>query len=102
MDLSWASETTVNKGLGIAKGSFKWNEVEQDGDAKADGVGKSRSVTNLDGDTTIGTETQTATQRFELRDISVMFPEGRLSVISGTHRLFQVWNLSKLSLRSHC
>lgn len=83
MDLSSASEADLTKGLGIAKGSFKWNEVEQDGERDADNIEISRSVDTLDSNTTVGPETQTGTQRFKLRDISVMFPEGQLSVITG-------------------
>ncbi|KAF8890914.1 multidrug resistance-associated ABC transporter [Infundibulicybe gibba] len=77
------------EGLGLANASFKWNEVEE---AKADDQGKDKDKTpsrplstlSIDSATDVSSPTdETPDHRFELRDISVMFPEGELSVITG-------------------
>lgn len=67
--------------LGIKNGSFKWNEVE-------DGVkddSDSATVTD-DSDTAVTSDTDgqsTGDHRFELKDINVIFPEGKLTLITG-------------------
>ncbi|KAH9943429.1 multidrug resistance-associated ABC transporter [Epithele typhae] len=78
-------------GLGIVNGSFKWNEVE---DKKEDkGKGKAKEPSN--GASSVSDETATAVDetesvlaaatdhRFELRDINIRFPEGKLTVVTG-------------------
>ena len=76
------------EGLGIIKGSFKWNEVEEKDDKdKGKGKGKApgSSVSNTESDaaSTLGAEAA-AERRFELRDVSVIFPDGQLTVVTGT------------------
>lgn len=66
------------EGLGIIKGSFKWNEVEEKGDK-----GKGRVTASADSDTTSILAEATSDRMFELRDISVIFPEGQLTVVTG-------------------
>jgi hypothetical protein len=68
-----------DEGLGIENGSFKWNEVvENTADKKS---------TNLDSESTTGTAIadpeESTDHKFELRNISVLFPEGQLSIITG-------------------
>lgn len=69
-----------DEGLGIENGSFKWNEVE-------DGVkddGDSATVID-DSDTAVisNNDGQSRYRRFELKDVNVMFPEGKLTLITG-------------------
>jgi ABC-type multidrug transport system fused ATPase/permease subunit len=87
-DNSGESVEEFENGLGIVKGTFKWNEIESRKDGKGAVNGKSTPTPVVSSDTASGTETQTTLaesdeHRFELRDISVMFPEGQLSVITG-------------------
>jgi len=67
--------------LGFANASFKWNEVEtpRNGDKKPDHEATTESEITID--TSLFAEPRD--HRFELRDISVIFPEGKLTVITG-------------------
>ncbi|KAI0070122.1 multidrug resistance-associated ABC transporter [Panus rudis PR-1116 ss-1] len=83
-------------GLGIINGSFKWNEVEEkledkdNNKKKTSGASDSNSSSNTQstvvgesdthGEGDLGAE---GDHRFELRDITVMFPEGELTVVTG-------------------
>lgn len=75
--------------LGIERGVFKWNEVEEkDLDEDKKGKGKHTDATIIPADIVVEADraslaSDTATQRFELRDISVRFPEGKLTVVTG-------------------
>ncbi|KAJ7917702.1 hypothetical protein B0H13DRAFT_1994625 [Mycena leptocephala] len=81
--------------LGLENASFRWNELaeeEEDVDVRngnEDGNGRKRSPTSsIDGSTARGDDSGSEgggneNNKFELRDISVMFPEGKLSVITG-------------------
>ncbi|KAJ7846310.1 multidrug resistance-associated ABC transporter [Mycena leptocephala] len=81
--------------LGLENASFRWNELaeeEEDADVRngnGDGNGRKRSPTSsIDGSTARGDDSGSEgggneNNKFELRDISVMFPEGKLSVITG-------------------
>lgn len=99
------SEETES-GLGIINGTFKWNEVEEKKDDDKD-KGKGKDVpkkangthdtngTNGSGpdagpsdDATIADSasamaSNSGDHRFELKDITVMFPEGKLTVVTG-------------------
>ncbi|KAJ6491631.1 hypothetical protein C8R47DRAFT_1214434 [Mycena vitilis] len=71
--------------LGLEKASFKWNEVEEDLDAKADKNGK-KAATASETDSILTVETETgsvADHKFELKDISVIFPDGELTLVTG-------------------
>lgn len=94
-------------GLGILNGTFKWNEVEvkkKDSQGKGKDVPKkskgSDSVSSADGsgddagppspgeastiiDSASPTAGSTGDHRFELKDITVMFPDGQLTVVTG-------------------
>ncbi|KAJ7725290.1 hypothetical protein DFH07DRAFT_970902 [Mycena maculata] len=78
-----------NKGLGLENASFKWNEVEVE---KEDSVpskapesnAQSASSSLVDVSTVVDSDIgEPQAHRFELKDISVLFPEGQLSVITG-------------------
>ncbi|GBE87310.1 ATP-dependent bile acid permease [Sparassis crispa] len=85
------------EGFGIVNGTFKWNEVEEKDEGKdkngkqkqraSSDSGSDETNTVVEGQSSAGdTEGDMAvdmTHRFELRDISVMFPEGELSVVTG-------------------
>ncbi|OBZ77340.1 ATP-dependent bile acid permease [Grifola frondosa] len=80
---------TDEEGFGIVNGTFKWNEVEEAKD-KDDGKGKTNDSGNsspMDESDTVVDSASTSgiggDHRFELRDISVVFPEGQLTVITG-------------------
>ncbi|TFK95320.1 hypothetical protein BDV98DRAFT_517859 [Pterulicium gracile] len=88
------SSTTSNgsdEGLGIERGCFKWNEVEEptsDSGSESPASDSSESVPgSSDGDLlhvrTASTSTAGVAAQFELRDIDVMFPEGELTVVTG-------------------
>ncbi|KAH7927030.1 hypothetical protein BV22DRAFT_1032254 [Leucogyrophana mollusca] len=77
---------SLDDGLAIENGTFKWNEVpEKPDDAKPNGKSKAPSggtETSVDSDSATAVS-EHEDHRFELRDISVRFPEGELSVITG-------------------
>jgi len=68
------------EGLGIIKGSFKWNEVED----KDKGKATKSSASNTESDTASTLTDAALERRFELGDISVIFPDGQLTVVTGT------------------
>ncbi|KAJ7121096.1 multidrug resistance-associated ABC transporter [Mycena epipterygia] len=73
------------EGLGIDNASFKWNESTQ-GPAGLAGKDSTLSTTLGVGDSILDVregESEIQDQHFELRNISVKFPEKRLSVITG-------------------
>ena len=70
------------EGLGIIKGSFKWNEVEEKG-GKDKGKSAKPSASDSDRDATSTLAEDDPERRFELRDISVTFPDGGLTVVTG-------------------
>ncbi|KAL1948407.1 hypothetical protein VTO73DRAFT_12482 [Trametes versicolor] len=98
------SEET-DAGLGIVNGTFKWNEVEQkkeddkgkgkDAPKKANGSDSTNGANGAGHDSPPSDETATladsasamatnsSDHRFELRDITVLFPEGKLTVVTG-------------------
>jgi hypothetical protein len=99
-------------GLGLENASLKWNEVEEAKDLDKGKDSNTSLTTSTDDETNAAlgreedavTETQsnngeTADHRFELSDISVRFPEGELSVITGptasgkTAMLVCAWHL---------
>ena len=71
------------EGLGVIGGSFKWNEVEEKGDKDRGKVAES-SASNAELNAPSTFAGAAPERRFELRDISVIFPNGQLTVITGT------------------
>ncbi|KAJ7764232.1 hypothetical protein B0H16DRAFT_1526418 [Mycena metata] len=83
------------EGLGLEAASLRWNQLaeEEDADADADaGAGKQQQQrgspeSSIDGSTARGDDSGSEggheNNQFELKDISVLFPEGKLSVITG-------------------
>ncbi|KAH7911841.1 hypothetical protein BJ138DRAFT_1125686, partial [Hygrophoropsis aurantiaca] len=92
-----ADSNSDDDGLAIDNGTFKWNEVPEDAkadDGKAKAKAKAKADTNNSKAADVETETavdadsiaaalENEDHKFELRDISVRFPEGELSVITG-------------------
>ncbi|KAI0065886.1 multidrug resistance-associated ABC transporter [Artomyces pyxidatus] len=87
-----ASEDDFVKGFGIENGTFKWNEVEEKAaDKKEDGkkpANGSESTTptvveNDEADRSSVSIGEAGDHRFELKDITVLFPERQLSLITG-------------------
>ncbi|KAF8526563.1 hypothetical protein BU17DRAFT_82663 [Hysterangium stoloniferum] len=94
-----SSET--DQRLGISHASFKWNEVEDDkktqtpaADSATNTLPKSSSSSIAESQngpalsdsvsiTSQGTSQGTEDRKFELRDIDVIFPEGKLTVVTG-------------------
>jgi type IV secretory pathway ATPase VirB11/archaellum biosynthesis ATPase len=86
-----AGDDDATKGLGIEKGTFKWNEVEE----KDDGTAKTpESIALTPTDDAVqgandGTErgsitgSEASNHRFELRDVDIVFPERQLTVVTG-------------------
>ena len=77
-------------GLGIEKGSFKWNEVErpEERSDKMNSYGRSESGFSVTAETVVGEAMGVGDEvdvdhTFELRDINVKFPEGELTLITG-------------------
>ena len=77
-----SQEHSSKEGLGIIKGSFKWNEVEEKDDKDKGKVANS-SASNSESDTASTLADAALERRFELRDISVIFPGGQLTVVTG-------------------
>ncbi|KAF9490898.1 multidrug resistance-associated ABC transporter [Pleurotus eryngii] len=84
-----------DEGLGLANVTSKWNEVEEKEKGKgkdmkniANGNGASTpadEIATIVGDTTSagGPDEEQLDHHFELRDVTVMFPEGHLTVVTG-------------------
>ncbi|KAJ7660132.1 hypothetical protein DFH06DRAFT_1472233 [Mycena polygramma] len=85
-----------DEGLGLEHATLRWNELAKEDEASnGNGKGKSTSPSSSIGGSTAqgddsgsgsGSETDggaSENNRFELRDISVRFPDGQLSVITG-------------------
>ncbi|KAI0357687.1 multidrug resistance-associated ABC transporter [Trametes cingulata] len=74
------SEESVT-GLGIINGTFKWNEDRLDAETfKSNNA--HRSGASFPNDPSLSTEIVNE-RRFELKSISVIFPEGKLTVVTG-------------------
>ncbi|KAI0672201.1 multidrug resistance-associated ABC transporter [Trametes maxima] len=86
------SNETSATGLGILNGSFKWNEVQQGDEVQGGGVPNSAAIptsinpsdssstaANSTSDTAVGSSDRS----FMLKDINVLFPEGRLTLVTG-------------------
>ena len=75
-------QRTNEVGLGIIKGSFKWNQVEEKGDKGKGKVTKS-ATSSAGSDATLTPPEAIPEDVFELTDISVIFPDGQLTVVTG-------------------
>ena len=75
-------ERASKEGLGIIRGSFKWNEIEEKDD-KDKGKATSSSSSTAESDSASTLAEAALERRFELRDISVNFPDGQLTVVTG-------------------
>jgi ABC-type multidrug transport system fused ATPase/permease subunit len=81
----YAEEQLEEDGLGIENGSFKWNEVDEvKADKNKDIANKKTVASNQVAENeSDATNDEGVDCRFELRDINILFPEGRLTVIAG-------------------
>lgn len=68
-------------GLGIEHASFKWNELEPKESTKTDNA-KSSSGSE-DTSTSAEDSPEPVDHKFSLKDISIQFPEGELTLITG-------------------
>ncbi|KAF7979924.1 hypothetical protein HWV62_40336 [Athelia sp. TMB] len=86
-----AADADADAALGIENASFKWNAVDeakeqQKADAKAGKKGKDKkdkAKSRAASEATVVAPDAPADHQFELRDISVVFPDGKLSCITG-------------------
>jgi len=71
--------------LGIINASFKWNEIEkEDGlNVATNGHGSESESTMEPGDSVSVTSNGAEERKFELREINVIFPEGKFMVVTG-------------------
>ena len=76
------SQTDEDDGLGIENGTFRWNEaVEAKEDKDKTKIPTTEEVANTS--ESLDEPFLENDHRFELKDISVMFPERELSLITG-------------------
>lgn len=68
-----------NEGLGIENGTFTWNAVEEDNQPEVKTPSGEVTITET-GSESIEESTE---YRFELKDITINFPEGKLTCITG-------------------
>ncbi|KAI0041568.1 hypothetical protein FA95DRAFT_1565261 [Auriscalpium vulgare] len=94
-----AADADIVKFLGIENGTFKWNEVEEKKDDKdkkdaAKKDGKKASTTSLPSstaDTAVESDeadrasltAEVGDHRFELKDVSIVFPDSKLTLVTG-------------------
>ncbi|KAG1773289.1 hypothetical protein EV702DRAFT_1131440 [Suillus placidus] len=76
--------------LSIENGFFKWNEVPEKPEENSKAKGKNHSPTSSSDESATAVDSESESIRsppedhkFELKDISIRFPEGELSVITG-------------------
>jgi len=81
-----------DEGLGLEKATFKWNEVTEPAEAdkgKTTGspsASRTPSVNGEESGTVVedsASVAESGDRVFELRDISVIFPSGQLTVVTG-------------------
>ncbi|KAJ7863247.1 hypothetical protein B0H13DRAFT_2237135 [Mycena leptocephala] len=74
--------TSEDEGLGLENASFRWNKVEEaqtTGQSEAQDLTPQSESSSLADASTINDEDP----RFELKDVSVLFPENKLSLVTG-------------------
>ena len=84
-------EIGYNSGLGIVNGSFRWNAVAEGKEGKGKNRAEDRKSSAMmgaeeEGETALllpAADEADEVPKFELRDINVMFPEAKLTVITG-------------------
>lgn len=83
-----------DEGLGLENASFKWNEVTENTEAKGKGTNGTadssprpsstdETETIVDDNVSERSGSDSGDRKFELRDLSVKFPEGELTVVTG-------------------
>src|SRR6185437_893217 len=74
-----ASSTEDAAPLGLKKASFRWNSADSAKSKEPNGKKRASS----ESETASTTSTDLEAVRFELRDLSVTFPQGKLTVVTG-------------------
>lgn len=77
------SQESNDQGLGFDHASFKWNEIDEVAEAKKKADRSTTSTSNATNATVIANEVDANDRRFELLDLSVIFPAGKLTIITG-------------------
>jgi excinuclease UvrABC ATPase subunit len=72
-----------SEGLGIENGTFTWNAVEEEKSKEDEPKVKTTSSEVTVAETGSESIEESADHRFELKDITVNFPDGKLSCITG-------------------
>ncbi|KII83783.1 hypothetical protein PLICRDRAFT_702353 [Plicaturopsis crispa FD-325 SS-3] len=75
-----SADNVHDEGLGIENGTFKWNEIEVTQEKDSKDKGKNKSASTASEETAVEEPTG---HRFELKDISIKFPEGKLTCVTG-------------------
>ncbi|KAJ7099479.1 hypothetical protein B0H15DRAFT_1002427 [Mycena belliarum] len=68
--------------LGFENASFKWNEVEEVPDATGDNAKKGKKTAS-ETDSVAESVATISDHKFELKDLSVVFPDGELTLVTG-------------------
>lgn len=77
------SQESNEQGLGFDHASFKWNEVDEAAEAKKKTDRSPTTASSATDATVMATEIDVNDRRFELLDLSVIFPAGKLTIITG-------------------
>jgi ABC-type multidrug transport system fused ATPase/permease subunit len=78
-----------DEGLGLENASFKWNEVTENPEEKAVDSPPSPTSSNdetgtvVDDSVSVRSGSDLGDRKFELRDLTIKFPEGELTVVTG-------------------
>lgn len=82
-----ADSANDDEGLGIEKGTFRWNKVEEEVAKDATSDGKKSRVSSEDtiavSENGSDSDSESTDHKFELKDISVKFPDGQLTCVTG-------------------
>ncbi|KAJ7062906.1 hypothetical protein C8F01DRAFT_986153 [Mycena amicta] len=80
-----AAATVSHEGLGLENATFEWNQVKQDEtpDAKTAKSVPQSAASSVADVVTLAESEEARDHHFELKNVSVLFPENKLSVITG-------------------
>jgi hypothetical protein len=73
-----ASPESEDDRLGFENASFKWNEVEEGKDKNS-----TKPASEADAIRVVDESATVADHEFELKNLSIIFPEGKLTVVTG-------------------
>ncbi|KAF7298743.1 ATP-dependent bile acid permease [Mycena indigotica] len=78
----FAAATIVHQGLGLENATLEWNQVKED-DKTTTAASVPKSAASSVADVSTLADSEIRDHHFELKNISVLFPENKLSVITG-------------------